>query len=282
MILLRESNALKNLIARTKNAGKTIGFVPTMGALHNGHLYLIKKSKQKCDVTVCTIFVNPTQFNNKNDFYKYPVTIENDIFQLEKADCDILFFPSQNEMYPNGILPKTSYNFGEIENLLEGKYRPGHFQGVGQIVHKLIELIAPDYLFVGQKDFQQCIIIKKLIKLIGSSTKLEIEETLREPSGLAMSSRNLRLSETEKERATAIFKALTFIKNNQQNKTVSELELYANELLTSNGFDKIDYISIVKANDLLPIKNIDSQIKTVALVAAFMGGVRLIDNMLLN
>lgn len=282
MILFKETFAFTNYISQLKKLGKSIGFVPTMGALHNGHLSLIQKSIQKCDVTVCSIFVNPTQFNNKNDFDKYPNTIENDIYQLETTGCDILFLPSLWEMYPNGILPKTAYDFGKIEYVLEGEFRPGHFQGVGQIVHKLLDIILPDYLFLGQKDFQQCMIIKKLIQLIGYTIHLEIEETLRETSGLAMSSRNLRLSEDEKEKASAIYRALTFIKENQQNKSARALEQYAKEYLLANGFEKIDYVFIAKTEDLSPVQEIDNNVKTVALVAAYIGGVRLIDNLLLN
>lgn len=282
MILLKEAQALKDFLFNAKKNGKSIGFVPTMGALHDGHISLVTTSIKKCDFTVCSIFVNPSQFNNTNDFEKYPVTIEKDIFLLERSGCNLLFLPTIKEMYPDGMSKIPLYNFGEIENLLEGKYRPGHFQGVGQIVHKLLNIITPDFVFIGQKDFQQCIILKKLVSLIGTHTKIEIEETFREKSGLAMSSRNLRLSEHQRKQATAIFRMLQFIKNNQQKMTVSALEKHAADYLLQNGFEKIDYVSIANAKTLQPLNAIDDHIKAVALIAALIGGIRLIDNMLLN
>ena len=282
MILLKEVQALKDFLFNAKKNRKSIGLVPTMGALHDGHISLITTSTKKCDLTVCSIFVNPTQFNNSNDFEKYPVTIEKDVLLLEKSGCDLLFLPSITEMYPHGIVENIDYNFGEIENLLEGKFRPGHFQGVGQIVHKLLNIVAPDFLFIGQKDFQQCMILKKLVSLIGANTKIEIEETYREKSGLAMSSRNLRLSEQQREQATAIFRMLEFIKNNQQKMMVSTLEKHASDYLLQNGFERIDYVAISNALSLQPLNEIENEIKAVALIAAFIGGIRLIDNMLLN
>ena len=282
MILLKEVQALKDFLLNAKKNRKSIGLVPTMGALHDGHISLITTSTKKCDLTVCSIFVNPTQFNNSNDFEKYPVTIEKDVLLLEESGCELLFLPSIKEMYPEGMNDNPLYDFGEIENLLEGKFRPGHFQGVGQIVHKLLNIVAPDFLFIGQKDFQQCMILKKLVSLIGADTKIEIEETYREKSGLAMSSRNLRLSEQQREQATAIFRMLEFIKNNQQKMMVSALEKHASDYLLQNGFERIDYVTIANALSLQPLNEINNEVKAVALIAAFIGGIRLIDNMLLN
>ncbi len=282
MILFKEAKMLKKYLIHHSETGSSIGFVPTMGALHQGHISLIKQSKNKCNITVCSIFVNPTQFNDAKDFEKYPVTIENDIFLLEQSGCDILFLPSVTEMYPEGTNNQATYDFGEIERLLEGKYRPGHFQGVGLIVHKLLDIVYPDFLLIGQKDYQQCMIIKKLIKLIESKTSVIIGETLREESGLAMSSRNLRLDIDQKEKAAGIYKMLKFLQDNYNLATVIELEEEVKTYLLQHGFDKVDYITIANAATLEPITEQTKAIKSVALIAAFIGEIRLIDNILLN
>ncbi len=282
MILFKEAKMLKKYLIHQSETGSSIGFVPTMGALHQGHISLIKQSKNKCNITVCSIFVNPTQFNDTKDFEKYPVTIENDILLLEQSGCDILFLPSVTEMYPEGTNNQATYDFGEIERLLEGKYRPGHFQGVGLIVHKLLDIVSPDLLLIGQKDYQQCMIIKKLVELIESKTSVIIGETLREDSGLAMSSRNLRLDIDQKEKAAGIYKMLKFLQDNYNLATVIELEEEVKSYLLQHGFDKVDYIFIANAATLEPITEQTKPIKSVALIAAFIGEIRLIDNILLN
>ncbi len=282
MILFKEAKMLKKYLMHQSETGCSIGFVPTMGALHQGHISLIKQSKNKCNITVCSIFINPTQFNDAKDFEQYPVTLENDIFQLEQSGCDILFLPSVAEMYPKGTTNQTIYDFGEIENLLEGKYRPGHFQGVGLIVHKLLDIVSPDLLLIGQKDYQQCMIIKKLVELTGLKTDILIGETFREESGLAMSSRNLRLDASQKENAAGIYKMLKFLRDNYDHSEIIKLEQQVEAYLLQHGFDKVDYISIADAETLEPITAQIIGKKSVALIAAFIGGIRLIDNMLLN
>lgn len=282
MILFKEASLLKKYLILQSVSGYSIGFVPTMGALHKGHISLITQSKLKCNITVCSIFINPTQFNDAKDFEKYPVTLENDIFQLEQSGCDILFLPSVNEMYPEGTTNQAIYDFGEIENLLEGKYRPGHFQGVGLIVHKLLDTVSPNLLLIGQKDYQQCIIIKKLVELTRMKTNIFIGETFREASGLAMSSRNLRLNASQKVAAAGIYKMLVFLKENFGQTEVNDLTTQVETYLLHQGFDKVDYIEIADAETLQPIvKHTDGK-KAVALIAAFIGGIRLIDNALLN
>lgn len=283
MIICRTDASLHKMLEAPIQNKESIGFVPTMGALHQGHLSLIELSKKQATVTVCSIFVNPTQFNDPKDFEKYPVTIEQDLQLLEQAKCDILFLPSVNEMYPNGNVSKQHYELGYLENLLEGSFRPGHFQGVCQVVHRLLDIVQPDTIFLGQKDYQQCMVISKLIELIGmNKTGLIIGNTLREKSGLAMSSRNMRLNEDEKQQATAIYKTLTFIKQNIQQGSLQQLLVEANKKIQESGFEKIDYISICNATTLQPVEIWDGEEKLVALIAAFLNGVRLIDNTTLN
>lgn len=278
MILFKKGDELRKYLIKKKAAGASIGFVPTMGALHNGHLSLVNTALKQSDLVVCSIFVNPTQFNDKSDYLHYPNTIEQDIVQLEKSACDILFLPDVPEIYPENDVP-VHYELGNLEKVLEGKFRPGHFQGVCQVVDRLLQLVEPTTLFLGRKDYQQCMVISKLIQLKGYSTHLCIVPTMREESGLAMSSRNLRLSEGDKQKAAAIFKGLTHIRVHVKPGIVSPLTTsVAKELLVNEGFDKIDYISIVHADTLEEVIEWDGQSPLVALAAVFLSGVRLIDN----
>jgi pantoate--beta-alanine ligase len=281
MIICKTISLLKLQLNLIKEKQLSIGFVPTMGALHEGHLSLVRASISQNDCTVCSIFVNPTQFNTHEDYNKYPNTIIQDICQLELAGCSILFLPDVEEIYPEGILSNKKYNLDYLETILEGKFRPNHFQGVCQIVEKLLVIVEPNQLFLGQKDYQQCMVIEKLIELMDKKRDIELEiiPTIREKTGLAMSSRNARLNETEKENATAIFKAMVHIKNYLNEKNFDELEKEANELLQKNGFEKIDYIKICNASDLQEVHSRKLNQKLVVLIAGFLNGVRLIDNM---
>ncbi len=265
-----------------KANGRRIGFIPTMGALHNGHLKLINQSHSAKNITVASIFVNPTQFNDKKDFDKYPVSVENDILLLAKAKNDILFLPSVNEMYPNGLNSTLSYQLGSLETVLEGFYRPGHFQGVCRVVHKLLEIVQPDDLFLGQKDYQQCMVVQKLIDTYKLPTRLFVVPTEREESGLAMSSRNLRLSEDAKAKAGVIYKMLNFIEQQMESMPFNQLKQKSYSMLMDSGFQKIDYIEICDAKSLVPVKEFNQNTQLVAVAAAFIEDVRLIDNMLLN
>ena len=278
MILYKKKKDIHAKIEALKKQGKTIGLVPTMGALHAGHLSLIKASREVNDITVCSIFINPAQFNNSNDFKKYPVTIESDILQLTDARNDFLFLPSVEEMYPEGK-PAEHYHLGELETMLEGQYRPGHFQGVCQVVHRLFRIIKPHRAYFGQKDYQQCMVIKKLTELTTSDIDIIVYPTIREASGLAMSSRNIRLSEDDKQKATALYKALSFIKENKLIFSLPALTRQAAQIITDAGFEAIDYLEIRDGETLQTITNINEQKSTVALVAAFISGVRLIDNL---
>jgi pantoate--beta-alanine ligase len=279
MILFKTALDLNKYLEKARTGAVSTGFVPTMGALHAGHLALIGQSKKNAAVTVCSIFVNPTQFNDPKDFEKYPVTLDQDLLQLEQAGCDIVFLPSVKEMYPDGTEPGQKFELGYLESILEGKYRPGHFQGVCQVVHRLLAIVKPDTLFLGRKDYQQCMVIKKLIGLSGWNTALHIVPTLREASGLALSSRNMRLSAADKEAATAIHRSLLYIKQNIRPGVVTGLVATAQEMIMGAGFEKIDYVTIADADSLQEITDWDGDKKLVALVAAFISGVRLIDNM---
>ena len=282
MLILKQIKDLENHIKTVKKQGFKVGFVPTMGALHKGHITLISESVKHCKLTVCSIFVNPTQFNDKNDFANYPVTIDNDIKMLSQAGCDVLFLPSVKEIYPNGLEQKKPFNFGFIANILEGAFRPGHFNGMAQVVERLLKIVKPDILFMGQKDYQQQLIVGQLIKKMKIKTKLVMVPTVREKSGLAMSSRNTRLDAASIKLAVEISKALKGAKTQLHN---SKAEL---EAVQQNGFKRLlglpgiepEYFEIRNAKTLeLPKRKTE---KLIALTAVKIGGVRLIDNMEVN
>lgn len=249
-----------------------------MGALHAGHISLITISKKPTSLTVCSIFVNPTQFNDPGDFQKYPVTIEKDIFLLEKAGADVLFLPEVREIYPAGTAGLEHYELGSLETLLEGKYRPGHFQGVCQVMHRLLNIVRPDDLFMGSKDYQQCMVIQRLLTIMGLPAILHRCPIVREPDGLAMSSRNIRLTPAQRKNAVAIYKALNLIKQGWPAADAGALIDKATALLETADF-RVDYISIADGDTLEPLSG--RRDNAVALIAAFQGEVRLIDNMTL-
>jgi len=281
MILFKNTIPLSGWLASRRAESRPIGFVPTMGALHEGHLSLIAASRRENGCTVASIFVNPTQFNDPKDFEKYPVTIEKDIEWLETAGVDALFLPSVEEMYPEGTGRLKQYDLGYLETILEGKYRPGHFQGVCNVMERLLDRVKPDNLYMGQKDYQQCMVVKRLLQLMGTPVRLHPCPTLREADGLAMSSRNMRLSPADRENATAIFRALHQLMAHLNAGTVTTLCTEAMALLTLHQFT-IDYLEIADAETLEMVHNWDGQQKIVALTAAYLHEVRLIDNLLLN
>ena len=206
MLVFNRIEKLKSFLKELKKQGKIIGFVPTMGALHRGHVSLIKASIKQCDVTVCSIFVNPTQFNDKSDFDKYPATLEADLKKLKAAKCDMVFAPSVAEMYPDGFGNTRKIDFGFLAETLEGEHRPGHFNGMAQVVEMLLRIVQPHCLFMGQKDYQQQLIVAQLIKKRKLKTRLVTCATLREKDGLAMSSRNVRLDKKARKLAVEISK----------------------------------------------------------------------------
>lgn len=281
MILFKRSEDLQQWVLEQKNKGQITGFVPTMGALHEGHIQLIKDCRSMVDQTICSIFVNPAQFNDPKDFEQYPVSIEKDIQMLHEAGTDVLFLPSVKEIYPQGKTGLETYDLGPLETILEGRYRPGHFQGVAQVMSRLLKLVQPDHLFMGQKDFQQCLVVQRLIEIMHLPVQLHTVPTVREADGLAQSSRNRRLTAEQRKNAVAISQALIGIRGKLHSGDASELLKQAHERLDAAHF-KTDYISIARASDLQPIANWNGKEKAVALIAAFQGDVRLIDNMLLN
>jgi pantoate--beta-alanine ligase len=272
---------LRAELANHRLNGNRIGLVPTMGALHSGHLSLVNTSKKECEITVVSIFVNPAQFNNKEDLEKYPNTIDEDLHLLESIDCNIVFLPTNQEIYPNQH--DVSISFGELESNLEGSFRPGHFQGVGLVVSKLFNICQPDAAFFGQKDLQQFFVIKKLIDQLSFPIDLKMVMTSREENGLAMSSRNLRLSKSDRSYAAIIHSSLLNAKEllldgiDIQNVIKATKELFAaNDRLT------LEYFEIVETDNFKSIKEVADPKKTAICVAAFIGNVRLIDNLLLN
>jgi pantoate--beta-alanine ligase len=281
MILFRTAADIGPWLLNCRNQGLKTGFVPTMGALHEGHMQLIRACRSTTDVCVCSIFINPAQFNDSKDFEKYPVSLENDIEMLEKAGTDIIFLPSVAEIYPAGEKGLETYDLGFLENVLEGKFRPGHFQGVCQVMSRLLGIMKPDHLFMGQKDYQQCLVIKRLIQILKVRVQFHTVPTIREADGLAQSSRNRRLTQDQRKNATAISRALNEIQGNLVPGNPEQLLENARKTLENAHF-KTDYISISKADDLQPIQIWDGKEKAVALIAAFQGDIRLIDNILLN
>ena len=283
MIIFKKARDLQQYLETARQADQNIGFVPTMGALHEGHISLLKISARENQVTVCSIFVNPAQFNDPRDFEKYPSTLKQDIQKLESNGCDILFLPPVVEIYPAGITEKMPYELGYLEKILEGEFRPGHFQGVCRAVEKLLSIVMPNQLYLGQKDFQQCMIIGKLVQLMGieKSVNLRICPIVREKDGLAMSSRNMRLNSEQRAKAPALYKSLIFLKENLNKGSLTDLKKEASRTLEKKGI-KPDYVEIADAKTLKPINEWDARTNIVGLVAAYINDVRLIDNIILN
>jgi pantoate--beta-alanine ligase len=278
MIIFKHTGELKKYLQKQMLSDSSTGFVPTMGALHAGHLSLLKKCNEICGISVCSIFVNPTQFNNSNDYINYPKTLEKDILLLEQNNCDILFLPDEKEIYPDEESKEKHFDLGYLETILEGKFRPGHFQGVCLIVEKLLNIVDPDFLFLGQKDFQQCLVIKRLIELMHKNIQLIICPILREESGLAMSSRNLRLNPQERKIASNLYKQLVSIKEHLAKNNFLALKNEAIKNLESQGF-KVEYLELAKASDLQLVSSVENKDELIIVVAAFLNDVRLIDNL---
>ncbi len=265
-------------INQLKDEGKTIGFVPTMGALHEGHLSLIRCSKKENDITVVSIFVNPTQFNDPKDLERYPRMLDKDIEKLEAEGVDILFAPDEKEMYPE---PDTrQFDFGHLDKILEGKYRPGHFNGVAQIVSKLFETIPADRAYFGKKDYQQYLIIKTLAAKYLPELNIEIVPCpiIREKDGLAMSSRNMLLTPSQRESAKLISQMLFRAKELVDIFSVNELKQFVIDTINQDPNLKVEYFEIADADTLLPIDDWQYSRKPIALIAVYDGEIRLIDN----
>jgi pantoate--beta-alanine ligase len=281
MLIFHKISELQTYLKQAKQKGRKTGFVPTMGALHRGHLSLLQQCKSHTDISICSIFVNPTQFNDPADFEKYPSTVNADIEQLLGCGTDVLFLPSVAEIYPNGTATPKHYELGFLETVLEGKYRPGHFQGVCQVMHKLLDVVQPDDLFMGQKDYQQCMVVQQLILNEHINTRLHIAPTLRETDGLAMSSRNMRLSSEQRSTATTIYKVLLQMRAQLQEGSLEQIKQSATQVLTQNGF-RVDYTELAHADSLTLLNEWNGTDPVVALIAAYVGDVRLIDNLVLT
>jgi pantoate--beta-alanine ligase len=294
MIILHHIQELQNHLNIARKANKIIGFVPTMGALHAGHIELVKKSKKETDITVCSIFVNPTQFNDLNDLKKYPRTLENDSRMLSKVDCDIIFAPEVTEMYTESELElkkqniedqawkeKKEISFGNLDKVMEGAHRPGHFNGVAQVVSKLFRIIEPHKAYFGQKDFQQLAIIRSMTKQLDLPVEIIACPIVREKDGLAMSSRNVRLTEKERQVAPLIYKTLSQVKEMQNKVSVEELKSFVENQIKKEPLMDLEYFEISDSETLMPIKDYREAKSAVACIAVKLGNVRLIDNVLL-
>ncbi len=275
--IFKTQDSLKAYISAEKENKKTIGFVPTMGALHKGHLSLIKKAKKKTDIVVVSIFVNPTQFDNKEDLEKYPKTLENDIKLLNKVACDAVYTPTVDDIYSTNITAE-SFDFDGLEHQMEGKFRKGHFDGVGTIVKKLFEIVRPNIAFFGKKDFQQLQIIKKLVEKEDLNLKIKGCPIFREKDGLAMSSRNVRLSKKHRKEAPFIYKTLKKAKKKFKTHDVEYVQKWVEKKFKKNKLLELEYFTIADEKTLKTITKKDKNIKTRAFIAVYAGDIRLIDN----
>lgn len=294
MLIFRTIQELKNQLNSIRSDKKTIGFVPTMGALHKGHAYLIEQSVKICDFTICSIFVNPTQFNDPNDLEKYPRTIEKDIELLRLYGCNAVFIPEVHEIYSEQELELKQKNiedrswtmgmsidFGSLDKVMEGAHRPGHFNGVAQVVSKLFRIVEPDKAFFGQKDFQQLAIIKSMVKQLGMNIEIIPCPTMRESDGLAMSSRNVRLTPQERNVAPLIYQTLQKVKEMKGQMSPAQLIEMAHTMISNEPTMQLEYFEIVDSETLQPATDFKQGKSTVACIALKLGSVRLIDNMLL-
>ena len=277
MKVLKSKKTLIDYVERQREMGKKIGFAPTMGALHQGHLSLYKAAKKENDEVISSIFVNPTQFNNPDDFQKYPKTLEKDLELLEKAGVDAVYVPNVEEMYPDGLNSKK-YNFGGLENEMEGKYRPGHFDGVGTIVEELFRQVQPHNAYFGEKDYQQLAIIKKMVEKTKLPVKIHGVPTLREEDGLAMSSRNVRLTETQRKEATIIYETLTKVKEWFKVISLEEIKQKVTDIFRNSNFE-LEYFVIADEKTLKETDYFYKDKNYRAFIVAYAGDVRLIDNM---
>ncbi len=267
---------VQRFVEEKHNLGLKIGFVPTMGALHEGHLSLINRAKKDNDIVVCSVFVNPIQFNNPADLEKYPRTPEKDIEKLEQAGCDAVFMPTAEEMYPNKV--EDHYDFGDLERVMEGACRPGHFNGVAIVVRKLFEIVTPNRAYFGEKDFQQLAIINKMVSNLNMNLEIVPCPIVREKDGLAMSSRNVRLNEAERAIAPKIFATLNDSITKKDVMSPAEMKNYALKKYAEIKEFDVEYVEITDEINLKSIENWDECDHARIFVALQLGPVRLIDN----
>lgn len=278
-MLVRTKRELQDQLSTLRNKG-SIGFVPTMGALHQGHISLVEQAVNENAAVVVSIFVNPTQFNDPGDLKRYPRNLEADLKMLEKTGCALVFAPEAEEVYPEP--DNRKFNFGNLEQVMEGKHRPGHFNGVAQVVSRLFEIVKPDKAYFGLKDFQQLAIINKMVKMLKMPVKIVPCPIIREKSGLAMSSRNELLSPEERENAALIYQTLCNAKELKSKKSVQQIKNHVIEIINKNPFLHVEYFEIVDNKNLIPVNTWEDQGVKVGCIAVHCGKVRLIDNIVLN
>ena len=283
MEIIEKANLLSKKIEILK-INKSIGFVPTMGALHKGHLSLIDCASKENDIVIVSVFVNPTQFNNSSDLKSYPRNFNDDIEILKKTKCDFLFLPSEKEMYPNEQSKEVNYDFGYITTVMEGKFRPSHFDGVALVVSKLFNIVHPNNAYFGQKDFQQFIVIQKLASKFLKHLDINVIRCpiIREDDGLAMSSRNVRLSNEQRKASVLISKTLFKAKENYKNYLIDDLKTWIKNSINKDINLNVEYVEIVTDPDMLDIRNWNILDKIVACIAVNVGNIRLIDNVYFN
>lgn len=275
MQVIKKIKDLKQEIKSQRNQGKTIGFVPTMGALHEGHLYLVDCAAQENDIVIVSVFVNPIQFNNPEDLKKYPRNLEKDSELLSRHNTDYIFAPDSYEMYPEQVT--KTYDFGNLDKVMEGKFRPGHFNGVAVVVHRLFDIVEPDKAYFGEKDFQQLTVIRQLVKQENIPVEIIGCKIIREENGLAMSSRNQRLSPDLREKASLIYKTLKKAVEKSKNQTVLQVKRFVEERLKELNIN-MEYFEIVDSDTLQSIKDWQESQNPRGCIAAYIGDVRLIDN----
>jgi len=280
MEVLNNIKSVHNLIVKLKKTGKTIGFVPTMGALHQGHISLVEQSLKENDFTLVSVFINPTQFNNSEDLKKYPITTDNDIEILKKHGADAVYFPKVEDIYPNG-LTSEHYEFDGLEMQMEGKFRPGHFDGVATVIRRFFEIVQPLNAYFGEKDFQQLRIVQELVKKFHLPIQIVPVAIKREEDGLAMSSRNVRLTESQRKESPIIYQILLQAKEYLKNHSIEETKKFVEEKFKETSFE-LEYFEIADEKNLLPVNEKLEDQKLRAFIAVFADEVRLIDNLDLN
>lgn len=280
MHIFREIGPMKAYLKRERSNRSTVGLVPTMGALHGGHVSLLQASKRENTITLCSIYVNPTQFNNPADLEKYPRTLDKDIQMLQEAECDAVFCPDNSTMYP--AASQLKFDFGALDKILEGEFRPGHYSGVALVVSKLFNLVQPDRAYFGQKDFQQFRVISRLVEELKFDLSLVCAPIVREADGLAMSSRNMRLNAAERKRAVILYQSLKQTRDRLlQGESFSELRKTVASQFDLNNV-KLEYLALADRESLTLLDNITDPSRAILLIAAHVGDVRLIDNLFLT
>jgi len=279
MDIFPQIEPLRAFLEQKKSPGKSIGFVPTMGALHDGHLALIKESQRENEITVCSIFVNPTQFNNADDLARYPRTIERDIEMLKSVGCEVLFYPSNEEIYPEKSIIR--FGFGRLEQVMEGEFRPGHFSGVAKVVSKLLNIVQPTRAYFGQKDFQQFKIVECLVQELKFNVQLKCVPIHRERDGLAMSSRNMRLNEEQRKNAVVFYESLQLARRRlREGLSISSVREEIRTYCESKPEVRLEYLELADTSNFVLMESVTSN--AILLIAGYVGEIRMIDNLLLN